>query len=95
MAFSATLTAPDESEFREQRRLKRTNSSKEAGPSSAKKQGWSKKSEAPVATRTSVIPTRSYFVPLRMVEVDSVSTAADGAESEPRSQQHPPKSQKR
>jgi hypothetical protein len=39
--------------------------------------------------RTSVIPTHNYFAPLRMFEVDSNSTAADGAGSEPRTQRQP------
>jgi len=60
---SATPTVPDAGEFREQRRRKRTE---EAGPSSAKKQVWSKKSEGAVAACMSMIPTRNYIVPLRM-----------------------------
>jgi len=59
----------------------------EAGPSSAKKHGWFKKSEGPVATQKSLILTYNYFAHLRMVEVDSISTAADGTESEPHTQQ--------
>jgi hypothetical protein len=66
-----------------QRRWRRTDSSEEAGPPCVKKQGWSKMSERPGAARTSAIPTHNYFAPLRMVEVDLVSTATDGAELEP------------
>jgi len=36
-----------------------------------------------------VIPTLNYLTTLRVDEVDSVPAAADGAESEPRTQQQP------
>jgi hypothetical protein len=87
MASPATLTAPNAEEFRRQRRRKRTNSSEEAGLTSGKKQGWSKKSYEPVATRLSVIPAHNYFAPFRIFEVDSISTASDEPQSELRTQQ--------
>jgi hypothetical protein len=68
-------------------RRKRANSSEEAGPTSAKKHGWSKTLVGSVAARKSVILTRNNFAPQRLVEVESVSTAADGTESGPRTQQ--------
>jgi hypothetical protein len=60
---SATRTAPDAGEIRKKWGRKRANSSEEAGHTSVKKQGWSKKSVGSVAARNN-------FAPQRMVEVD-------------------------
>jgi len=65
VASSAAPTAPDEGEFREQRRLKRTNSSEKARTGSVKKLGWPTRLERAVVA----LPTRNFFGPLRTVEV--------------------------
>jgi hypothetical protein len=79
MASSAAPTSPDAGEFPEQRIGKRTNSSEEAGSSSAKNQGWTKRSERAEVARPLVIPTRNFFAPLRTY----------GPDSEPLTQQQP------
>jgi len=67
------------------RNNKRTNFFEGSGPSSAKKQDWSEKTEGPVATNPSVIPSRNHLAPLQMVEIDWVSTAVVGAQQPPTS----------
>jgi hypothetical protein len=76
---SAAITTTDAGEFWEQRKGKRTNTSEEAGPTSAKKQDWSKRSEGTMAARMSLILTCNFFSPLRTIKVDSNSAAAGGA----------------
>jgi hypothetical protein len=60
-----------------------SKNNEEAGPNSAKKQGWTKETEGPVPTKSSMIPTRNYFAPLQTVGFVFVSTGADGAQQQP------------
>jgi hypothetical protein len=96
-ATSATPTAPDKGEFRQQRRRKRMNSSEAGRPGSAKKKKKKKKrgsltmSGKAIAAHPTRIPTRNFFAPLRAMEVDTNTVAGDGAESElPTKQQQNP-----
>jgi hypothetical protein len=47
------------------------------------RQGSSTKSEKAIAAHPTVAPTQNLFAPLRVMEVDTCTTAGHGAESEP------------
>lgn len=61
---------------------------------SAKKQGWSTMLEVAVVVHLTVIPSCSFYAPLRVVKVDMDTTAGDGVDSEPLTQQQQNHNQK-